>query len=533
MSYDYVVVGGGPAGCVTTSRLVKEQRARVLLLEAGPRNNSPLLRMPAGFIKMLSGSKYLTHHPSVPQPQLDGRMTVVPQGRVLGGGSSVNGLVYMRGRPDDYALWQAASGGEVGWGWDNLLPHFVRLEHNQSLGGPMHGTNGPLHVSNPGSVCEMSDVFVKTLQEIGLPYRHDFNGGEQHGAGYMQVTARRGRRWGAVDAFLDPVMGDPLLEVRTDALCLRVLLDNNRAVGVEYSERGQVKKALAGAEVIVTAGAYGTPKLLMLSGIGPAERLHEHDIVVNHDIPGVGENLMDHHEVPVVAACDGHYGYYGEDHGLRMVLNGLQYLLFRSGPVSSNGVESCAFVNPLDPGALPSLQLYCVPTVYLDGDVSEVRPCDGVTLNSCLLRPKARGTVRLRSNDPSEDVLVNPNYLGHEDDVREEIAGLRFAREVLASNPMARYVAAEMLPRSDKVSDEDLAEHCRKTVKTNYHPCGTCRMGKADDPMAVLTPDLRLKGVDGLRVFDVSMMPCIPSANLNAVAMAVADRAVDVLTGSA
>lgn len=533
-NFDYIIIGGGSSGCVTAAKLADKYGARVLLLEAGDKNTHPLLRMPAGFIKMLSGSKYLTFHKSVPQAQLDGRVHDLPQGRVLGGGSSVNAMVYMRGRPSDYELWRHATSGDgndIGWGWDDLLPHYIAQESNQSLGGSAHGNEGPLSVSNPLNIAEISDVFVKTMQEMGYPLRNDFNAGTQTGVGYMQTTIGGGRRCGAVEAFLTPVKDNANLTIKTGARALSILFDKNRAIGVSYMSGGQIHTAHADAEVIVTSGAFNTPKLLMLSGIGPAAHLREHDIDVRADLAGVGQNLMDHHEVPIVAATTGPYGYFGHDRGLKMLKNGLQYLLFHSGPVASNGCETCAFINPIDPDAEPIIQFYCVPTVYLDRDVMGIAPTDGVTLNSCLLQPKARGWVRLSSANPKDLPLIHSNYLGHEDDIKAEIAGLRFAREALLSNPLKRYVKGEIFPGTQITTDAELLEHCKRTVKTNYHPCGTCRMGRQDDPMAVLTPDLKVKGIAGLRVFDVSIMPNIISGNTNAPAMAVADRAVDIMMG--
>lgn len=528
--YDYIIIGGGSAGCVAAGRLVGEFGARVLLLEQGGSDRHPLLRMPAGFIKMLKGSRYLTFHTTLPQDQLDGRIHDLPQGHVLGGGSTVNAMVYMRGRPSDYRKWVEAT-GDSGWGWDSMMKHYVRQEGNQRFNNAVHGFDGPLKVSNHESICAMSHIFVRTLQGMGHPFTPDFNAGDQRGVGYMQLTASDGRRCSAVDAFVAPVQKDERLTIKLNAQVKRLILENGRAVGVEFDTGSGLESASADAEIIVTAGAFGSPKVLMLSGIGPADHLADVGIDTVVDLPGVGQNLMDHHEVPIVSATDGAYGYFREDVGWKMVRNGLQYLLFRSGPVTSNGVEACAFVDPYGDDGEPAIKLYCVPTVYLDRDITSIKPTHGVTLNACLVQPRSRGWVRLASADPADLPLIQSNYLAHPDDLRDEIAGLRFARSVLASRPMRDVVTTELFPGSGIDSDEELAAHCRRTVKTNYHASGTCRMGRADDPLAVLTPDLKVKGVEGLRVFDVSAMPHLVSANTNAPVMAVADRAVDLMMG--
>ncbi len=500
-----------------------------MLLEAGKWDRHPLFSMPAGFIKLLKGSTALTFHKTVPQPQLDGRTHELPQGHVLGGGSTINGMVYMRGRPADYEEWDQAVGGAGGWRYDDLLPHFKRQEGNQRLSDEWHGTEGPLKVSDHDHVCEMSRAYVVTLQNMGVSVNTDFNGATQAGVGFMQLTTFKGRRCSAATAFLKPLLGNPNLTVLTECTATKVRLDGRRVVGVDYLHKGRVETAQAANAVILTTGALITPKLLMLSGIGPADQLREHGLEVRVDLPGVGENLQDHHEVPVIAATNAAYGYFGEDVGWRMVRNGLRYLLFRSGPVSSNGVESCAFVNPMDPAGDPYIKLYCVPTVYLDRTIGDVPATHGVTLNSCLVRPKSRGTLRLRSGDPLDPPLISPNFLSHPDDLAQEIDGLRYARQVLSADPLRSMIKCELFPGPDVSSKEDLATHCRRTVKTNWHPVGTCRMGRDDDPMAVLTPELQVRGVEGLRVFDASMMPNIICGNTNAPVMAVADRAVTIM----
>jgi choline dehydrogenase len=529
--YDYVIAGGGSAGCVVASRLVGEFGARVLLLEAGPARGGRLLSMPAGYMKYLARDTYLTMHRTVPQPQLDGRAPIVPQARLLGGGSAVNAMVYIRGRAADYDGWDRYLGQESGWSYRDLLPHFRAQEDNDHLAGEFHGIGGPLKVSHLGHHSEVSRAFVKAVQTLGLPYNPDFNGARQLGVGFMQHTIDPGtrRRCSAVDAFLAPVLSDPRLTVRTGAQVTRVLFEGRRAVGVAYVSDGREEEARADAEVILSAGSYVSPKLLMLSGIGPADHLREHGIEVQLDLPGVGRNLQDHHEVPVIALASGSYGYFGQDRGLAMLRHGAQYLAFRSGPVTTTGVEACAFIDPMGEGEDASIQLYCVPSVYLDRDVSGIEPSHGVTFTSCLLRPRARGSVRLRSADPRDPPLVDCNFFGHPDDLRLSIAAMRFARGILAASPMRELVAREIFPGPEAATDDELAARCRRTVKTNYHPVGTCRMGPDSDPQAVLDARLRVRGADALRVIDASIMPAIVSGNTNAPTLALADRAVSLM----
>ena len=530
MDYDYIVVGGGSSGCVTASRLVKDHGARVLLLEAGPADKSMLFRMPAGFFKMLGGSPYLNIYESEPQERLNGRTTKVPQANVLGGGSSVNAMIYMRGKPEEYDEWDAASGG-AGWTWRHMLPHYTRLEGNQRHVMPLHGTDGPLKVSDHVYICDMAWIYLQTLQNMGVPFNNDFNSGNQYGVGFMQLTTDHGKRCSAATAFVKPLARDKRLSVKTGAQVTRLLFEGDRCIGVEYAEGGKLTEVRAAEEVVLTSGSYVSPKLLMLSGIGPEEELARHGIKTRVNLPGVGSNLQDHHEVPVSAYTNGKYGYFGDEQGLKMVMNGLQYLTFGTGPVSSNGAETCAFVNPETRGSDSTVKIYCVAMIYLDRDVADVKPDHGVTFTCCLMRPKARGFVKLRSANPADNMIINPNFLGHPDDLRIEIAALRYAREILETRPMSDTVKAEVLPGPDVRTDEQLTEFCKRTVKTNYHPVGTCAMGTDDNPMAVVTPELKVRGVEGLRVFDASIMPNLLSANTNAPTMAIADKAVALMMG--
>ena len=524
--YDHIVIGGGSAGCVAAAALVRAGR-RVLIIERGPAKASGLaaffLPMPAAWMKGIGGSPIVEMHQPVPQKHLDGRAPAVGQAAILGGGTSVNAMVYTRGQHTDYDGWDALLGGSSGWSFADMLPHFRGLEHNHRFNDTWHGVDGPMHVSDTGTICELTESYCLTVQGMGVPYNPDFNGARQMGVGTMQYTTYRNRRYTGVQAFLDPLKGNSKLKIITDAQVSRIIVDKGRARGVAYVHGGQEHTVHADSDVLLAAGAYNSPKILMLSGIGPADHLRAHGIAVALDLPGVGANLQDHHEVPVVAATTGAFGYFGEDRGWRMLRNGLQYLLFRSGPVTSSGVEACAYIDP-DGSDRPSIKMYCVPTVYLDGDVAGVKSTHGVTLNACLLRPQSRGTVRLRSSDPFAKPLIDNNYLADPDDLRREISGLRYARQILASRPLHDLIRTELLPGPGITSDADLAAHCRRTVKTNWHPVGTCRMGRDGDPGAVLDKRLKLRGIEGLRVIDASAMPLIPSGNTNAPTMALASR---------
>jgi choline dehydrogenase len=531
-NFDIIIVGGGSAGCVAAWRLVKDHGLRVLMLERGPRKpsfpTSQLMKMPAAWMKGIKGSPIVEMHQPTPQEHLDGRAPAIGQAAILGGGSSVNAMVYTRGQREDYDHWNAFLGGNAGWSYAEMLPHFRGMEHNHRFNDAFHAVGGPLHVSDSGDICRMSETYCLTLQGMGVPYNPDFNGARQAGVGIMQYTTKDNQRCDGVSAFLDPLADELRLRVETGCLVTRLIIAHGRVTGVSYRQDGQEKTAHCDREVLLAAGAFHSPKLLMLSGIGPADHLKQHGIAPVVDLPGVGENLQDHHETPIVAATNGAYGYFGQDRGLRMVWNGLRYLLFRDGPVASVGVEACAYIDP-DGGERPTIKMYCVPSVYLDGDVKGIAPQHGVTLNACLLRPKSRGTLRLKSADPSAPPLIDNRYLADPDDLRLEIAGLRYARNILAAQPMKGLISRELAPGPDAINDDDLAAWCRKTVKTNWHPVGTCRMGPPGDLMAVLDARLNLRGVEGLRVIDASAMPFIPSGNTNAPTMALADRAVHLM----
>lgn len=531
MDYDYIIVGGGTAGSLLAGRLATDG-ARVLVLEAGGSDRNPLISMPAGFVKLLSVARYMWFYESTVQPQLGGRQPTVPCGRVLGGGSSVNAMVYIRGQARDYDHWVDVTGDES-WGWQSLLPLFRRMESNQRLNNELHGIDGPLTVSDPVHICDVSRAYVRAAQETGLCFNDDFNGCQQRGTGYFQLTTRAGRRVSAATAFLHPVMNGANIDVKTGCQVNRVVVENGKAGAVEYVRNNEVLRATCQHEIILAAGAIATPRILMLSGIGPQAQLGRVGLETRVDLAGVGQNLQDHTEVPVLAFCNGRHGYFGQDRGWNQIRNGLQYLLFRTGPVASNGVEAGAFFDPDSLQQAPRIQQFCVPSVYLEPGTTDLAPTHGVTLNSCVLQPRSRGSVQLASDRPQDQPLVDTNYFDDPEDLRLSIAGLRQARRILAARPLAEMIEQEIFPGPGLDSDEELERHAKRFVKTVYHPVGTTRMGRDNDALAVVTPDLKVRGVDGLRVADASVMPRIISGNTNSIVLVIAERAYEMINGTA
>lgn len=534
-TFDHIVIGGGSAGSVATSRLVEEGGGRVLLLEAGHHHRHPLLDMPPGVFKLLkNGSKFFKTHLSEPQPHLGGRRAEIPQGNVLGGGSSVNGQAYVRGRPSDYDAWDETLRGNndaIGWGWDDVLPHFKRLEGNRTFNNELHGSDGKLVVSDPGHIDDMARWFVQALQAQGEPFNPDFNGTSQRGAGFFQFTYDKGQRVSAAYAFLDPLKNDPNLTIRLNAEVQRIIIEKGRAVGVVYRDKSGVHEVRTNGEIVLSAGAFMTPKLLMLSGLGAADHLADHGIDVVEDLQGVGQNLKDHPDVSVVARANGPYGYYGQDRGWNMLRNGLEFKLFGRGRITTTGLEAACFVNPTTPDAPPTHEAYCIPVMYLDDAwLKRIGDGHGVSIQMVLLKPESTGEVRLASADPSAMPLISPNFLKEKADMDAMISGLRYFRRTMDTEPLASRIKEVVAPLD--MSDDGLAAHCRKVVKTNYHPVGTARMGADGDAMAVLDARMRVRGIVGLRVCDMSAVPDIPAGNTNAPAMVLGDRCADLILGN-
>lgn len=529
--YDYVIVGGGSSGCVLAARLSEDPAARVCLIEAGGKDSNPLIHMPVGFAKMTQGP--LTWGlVTTPQKHANNREIVYAQARVLGGGSSINAEIFTRGHPSDYDRWAEEEGAE-GWAFKDIRKYFLRSEGNTILSGAWHGTDGPLGVSNIPDPNPMTRAFVQSCQEAGMPYNPDFSGAVQEGAGVYQTTTRGNRRCSAAVGYLRPAMGRKNLTVVTGALVLRILVEGRRAVGVEYVTGGAPQVARADSEVIVTSGAIGSPKLMMLSGIGPAAHLKDHGIKVVQDLPGVGQNLNDHFGVDIVAELKGHDSLdkYGKPHWALWA--GLQYVLFNSGPVTSNVVEGGAFWYADGAGSkpCPDLQFHFLAGAGAEAGVPSVpKGSSGITLNSYTLRPKARGSVTLRSSDPRAMPLVDPNFLGHPDDLRVSTEGVKISREIFSQPSLRKYIKDVRFPDANVRTQADLEAYTREYGRTSYHPTCTCKMGT--DEMSVVDPQLRVRGLDGLRICDSSVMPSVVGSNTNAPTIMIGEKAADLIRGN-
>ncbi|HJZ21213.1 MAG TPA: choline dehydrogenase [Bradyrhizobium sp.] len=524
--FDYVIVGAGSAGCVLANRLSADGRNSVLLLEAGPRDTNPWIHVPLGYGKLFKEKTVNWMYQTEPEPGLDGRQVFQPRGKVLGGSSSINGLLYVRGQHEDYDRWRQH--GNAGWGYDDVLPYFKKAEHQVRGADEFHGVGGPLPVSDLGHPDPLSAAFIAAAAETGIPLNPDFNGATQEGAGFFQTTSRSGRRASSAVAYLRPAKSRRNLKIETSALAQRIRFEGRRAVGVEYRKGGgALLSARARKEVLISGGAYNSPQLLQLSGVGPAELLRQFGIDVVLDASGVGNDLQDHLQVRLVTRCSQPITVNDVVNSpIRKILTGLQYAAFRTGPLTISAGTSGAFFKTDPRLATPDVQIHFIP-FSTDRMGEKLHPFSGFTATVCQLRPESRGSLRIKSADPTDPPAIRINYLATETDCAAFIDGIRILRKILAAPALKPYTVEEVYPGPKITSDEDVLSYCRRTGATVYHPTSTCRMG--NDPLAVVDQRLRVRGLEALRVVDASVMPDLMSGNTNAPTIMIAEKASDMI----
>ena len=532
--FDYIVIGGGASGCAVAHKLLKANQT-VNLIESGYSHHNFLLDVPAGFFKLINNSKYATYHKTNPQKHLENRINIVPQGNVLGGGTSINAQVYMRGRAEDYNEWNdilRINNDSAKWDWDTVLPYFKEMENNSRIENKYHSKKGRLKVSDSSHVDSLSYDFINSVASLGVEITDDFNGEHQKGVGLYQFMNSNGKRCSAAYAFIESEMKNKNLKLSLQTTVKKIIIENNKALGVVVENRhGREENIYANKEVVLASGSFITPKILMLSGIGDEDELSKFSIKCKNHLPGVGKNLMDHPECPLIAKANGKYGYYKQGVGWRMLKNGLEFLLFGTGRVNSTGVEAGSFVNPLNLSDLSYIQAFFVPSIYMNSDtIGVIEDNYGMSITTVVTKPKSRGYVKLKSSNFRDPPEIELNLLKHDDDLKMMMAGQRFFLEAFRKGPLAKKVERVIIPDTTNLSDENLEKHCKKFVRTNYHPSGTAKMGADNDKMSVLDSKLKVRGIENLRVCDLSAMPNINSGNTSAPAMMIGLRCGDFLT---
>ena len=526
-AWDYVIVGAGSAGCVLANRLSADGRHTVLLLEAGPTDSYPWIHVPIGYAKTMFHRHVNWRFATEPEPTMNGREIYWPRGRTLGGSSAINGLIYICGHRDDYDHWAAL--GNRGWSYADVLPYFRKLEHNVRGASAWHGAEGPLWASDVDARHELIEAIIAAGVELGIPRNDDFNGATQEGAGYYQLTTRRGFRCSTATAYLRPARARRNLDIETDAHATRIGFEQRRAKSIVFRQHGREITVFARREVILAAGALQSPQLLQLSGVGPSELLGRYNVPIVRALEGVGENLQDHLQARVIFECtkpittnDILRSWW------RTSAMGLRYVFTRSGPMAV-GINQGGMFARTDPSLTrPDVQFHFA-TLSSDTAGSNVHPFSGFTMSVCQLQPESRGHVRMKSADPLAAPAMQPRYLSTERDRSTIVAGIRLARKLAATRALSPYVAAEYRPGTDARTDDELLEFAKNTGGTIFHPCGTCKMGADSDPLAVLDSELRVRGVDALRVVDASMMPTVVSGNTNVPIVMIAEKISDAI----
>ena len=524
--FDYIIIGGGSAGCTLAGRLSEDPDVSVALLEAGPADSNVLIHCPAGLALLAKTHQANWNYETVPQPGLNGRRGYQPRGKVLGGSSSINAMIYLRGQPADYDHWE--SEGNAGWAYKDVLPYFKRAENNERGANDWHGAGGPLNVKDLPTPNRFSSLFVQAGVQAGQPSNPDFNGPTQEGVGIYQVTHKNGERYSAAKAYLTPHLTRPNLQVFTGALTTRILLEKKRAVGVEFQHDGQLKQLRATREVLLCAGALQSPQILMLSGIGPHAHLLESGIATQHVLPGVGQNLQDHPNVVINTSTPRGRELMGISlsGAIDAIKGTFEWRQHRTGMLASNIAEAGGFIRSAPEEDRPDLQLHFVVGILVDHGRKTVLG-HGHSCHVCVLRPRSRGSVRLASKDPLAAPLIDPNFLADRDDTDRLIRGFRLLRNILGQPALQGYGGGEFKTSASAQSDLQIEQFIRNHADTEYHPVGTCRMGNGPD--AVVDAELRVHGLQGLRVVDASIMPSLTSGNTNAPVIMIAEKAADMI----